>query len=53
MARMQRKQARFSNVLFLIVSFVFIEFDLFEQKMESINDGDVVIVDHDLENEET
>ena len=25
---------------------------LLEQKMESINDGDVVIVDHDLENEE-
>jgi hypothetical protein len=30
MARMQRKQASFSNVLFLIVSFVFIEFNLFE-----------------------
>jgi hypothetical protein len=56
MARMRRKQASFSNVLFLIVSFVFIEFDLFQfigAKNESINDGDVVIVDHDLENEET
>ena len=53
MARTRRKQASFSNILFLIVSFVFIEFELLEQKMESINDGDVVIVDHDLENEET
>ena len=54
MARMRRKQASFSNILFLIVSFVFIEFEfILQQKMESINDGDVVIVDHDLENEET
>jgi hypothetical protein len=49
MARARRKQTSFSNILFLIVSFVFIEFET----MESINDGDVVIVDHDLENEET
>jgi hypothetical protein len=54
MARMRRKQASFSNILFLIVSFVFIEFEfILQQKVESINDGDVVIVDHDLENEET
>jgi hypothetical protein len=36
--------------------FFFKECDLFEfigAKKESINDGDVVIVDHDLENEET
>jgi hypothetical protein len=40
--------------LFLIVSFVHIEFEFIGAKMESINDGDViVIVDHDLENEET
>ena len=54
MARMRRKQASFSNILFLIVSFVFIEFEfILQKKVESINDGDVVIVDHDLENEET
>jgi hypothetical protein len=54
MARTERiKQARFSNILFLIVSFVFIEFEFIREKMESINDGNVVIVDHDLENEET
>ena len=53
-ARMRRKQASFSNILFLIVSFVFIEFEfILQQKVKSINDGDVVIVDHDLENEET
>ena len=48
MARTRRKQASFCNVLFLIVSFVFIEFEyssLLEQKW--------TIVDHDLENEET
>ena len=52
MARTRRKQASFSNILFLIVSFVFIEFEFIREKMESINDGNVVIVDHDLENEE-
>jgi hypothetical protein len=30
MVRTRRKQASFSNLLFLIASFVFIEFDLFE-----------------------
>ena len=54
MARARRKQASFSNISFLIVSIVFIEFEFIGAKngIYYSNDGDVVIVDHDLENEE-